>query len=587
MAGASVLRAGKAVIEFVLTDKSLAKGLKAIEHRAARVGEALKNVGRIGIATASMIGAPLVAAIKYASDAQESLSRFKQLFGEQADAAGKFADSVAKAVGRSAVDIKDGLSSFQAFFVGLGFSAEKSRELSQQLSTLSLDFASFNNLSDSEAQERFISALSGSSEVLDKFGVNIKQVALQEKLLEMGVKKAWTEVTEQEKAMARLAIIAEAMGEQGAVGDAARTAGSFANRMKALQGTIKDTAIIIGNALLPVVTPLIEKTRDVASRFAEWAKKNPELIRQIADITAKIGLFSLAAVSIGGVLGSLSTIFGTVTSAVGLLRTALIALSAHPIIAALSAVALIMGKIAYDTLNAEESADGLANNIKRAGETPDDAVSKAAADFDNLMRAKKAPQGVFSNAPETFEQRGDRLLREKSARQTAERRKLDSFRGFSYSDMGQFFAGALAPRFAMMNLANAGSSARANFQLEGMREGRNLDDEIAREKINSIHDTAERERALIEFEKQQRMRELRESGHLSPELQAKLDALAELQIANLDPTVGGGTKGASAILDAAFAGQQFGGGDEELNVLKEIRDDGRKRDRKPQLAKFG
>src|SRR5690606_31067061 len=106
---------------------------------------------------------------------------------------------------------------------GLGFGAEQSRKFSQQLAQLALDFASFNNMSDAEAQQRFISALSGSSEVLDMFGVNIKQAALEQELLQQGVKKAWTEVSEQEKAVARLSIIMRSMTDQGAVGDAVRT----------------------------------------------------------------------------------------------------------------------------------------------------------------------------------------------------------------------------------------------------------------------------------------------------------------------------------------------------------------------------
>lgn len=52
----------------------------------------------------------------------------------------------------------------------------------------------------------------------------------------MGVRKSWTEVTEQEKALARLNIIARAMGDQGAIGDAVKTAGSFTNQMKRLRG---------------------------------------------------------------------------------------------------------------------------------------------------------------------------------------------------------------------------------------------------------------------------------------------------------------------------------------------------------------
>jgi hypothetical protein len=172
MVGARALRAGKAVIELSLLTGNVDKGLKKLENRLRDFGKGLKSVASMGLRLSSAIGAPFIAAIKLASDAQESLNKFRSVFKEQADAAEQFAQGLASSVGRSVNEIRDGMSSFQGFFVGLGFGAERSRELSQQLQALSIDFASFHNLTDQEAMERFISALSGSSEVLDRFGIN-------------------------------------------------------------------------------------------------------------------------------------------------------------------------------------------------------------------------------------------------------------------------------------------------------------------------------------------------------------------------------------------------------------------------------
>lgn len=173
-----------------MNDK-VSAGFKQFEAKLKTVEASIQRVGSIGLGIASAVGAPFLAAINHAKNAQESLSRFSAVFKEQSAAATAFADNLAKQVGRSAIEIKDGLSSFQSFFLGLGFAADKSRDLSQQLQALSIDFASFNNLTDEDAMGRFISAMSGSSEVVDRYGINLKVAALEQELLAMGIKKSW------------------------------------------------------------------------------------------------------------------------------------------------------------------------------------------------------------------------------------------------------------------------------------------------------------------------------------------------------------------------------------------------------------
>lgn len=305
-----------------------------MQAKAAKVGAAFNKIGQIGLAVAGTLGGAFAATIKWASDASEGLNKFNAVFGQQAIAAEKFATTLASTVGRSKTEIRDAMSAFQGFFVGLGFAPDKARELSQQMAALSLDFASFHNLSDQEAMERFISALSGSSEVLDRFGINTKQAALEQELLRMGVHKSWTEVTESEKAIARLNVIMQSMTAQGAMGDAVKTAGSFANQLKALQAKLKDTAIQIGTTLLPVATQWLGKLREIAAAAADWVAKNSELFVSLATFTVKLAAASMALIGIAKVIGG-------VTVVVHALRTAISFLSAHPLVALATAVAAV------------------------------------------------------------------------------------------------------------------------------------------------------------------------------------------------------------------------------------------------------
>jgi hypothetical protein len=273
---AGALRAGKAIIEFVLSDKDVAKGLKAIEHRVAKVGQTFMQVGTKATAMGVALGAPLLAFAKRAADAREALAKFKAVFGEQAAAADAFAQSLADSLGRSVHGFRSAMSAYQAFFVGLGFGSDKAREMTEQLTTLATDFAAFHNIDPGEAMGRFISAMSGSSEVLDQFGVNIKASAIDQKLLALGIDKTTANATEQEKAMARLAVIAESMGAQGAIGAAAREADSFANRSLALRDALDSLAIEIGEQVLPRVLELTNKGIEMAEAVNKWAAENPE-----------------------------------------------------------------------------------------------------------------------------------------------------------------------------------------------------------------------------------------------------------------------------------------------------------------------
>ena len=218
------------------------------------LGRMLGFIGRWARRVTLVVGGALAAgigvSIKVAQDAERVFSRFGLVFGRLADEAKRFAEALSVDVGRSVIDISDGLATFQSFFVGLGFKARDAKTLSETVQRLALDFSSFNNLSDQEGLQRFISALSGSGEVLDRFGINIKQSALDIKLLELGFKKTTEGASEQEKVLARTAIILESLTQQGAVGNANQTIDEFANRLKTLRGELKDLANEVGQRFL-------------------------------------------------------------------------------------------------------------------------------------------------------------------------------------------------------------------------------------------------------------------------------------------------------------------------------------------------
>lgn len=327
------IRAGSAFIELKSKDSGFTRGLRKAERRLKAFGKTMGGIGRkIGLMAA--VFAPVaIAAIKFASDAEESASRFKAVFGSLADDSAKWADELARRVGRAKVEVIDSLSSMQSFFVGLGLDNGQAQKMSQQLTELSIDFASFNNITDDDAMGRFISALSGSSEVLARFGINTKAAALQQELLTMGITKSWSAVTEQEKAMARYSIILRTMTDQGALGDATRTAGSFANQMKRLRANLINAATAIGKSIMPPLAKLLKIINPILTAFAEWADANKKAVATAAAVVTAVGALAVGIIGIGlafgfagfaisgflAVMAALGTIAGVVGGAIAFL----------------------------------------------------------------------------------------------------------------------------------------------------------------------------------------------------------------------------------------------------------------------------
>lgn len=316
MAGRQDIEAGKAFVRLYLEDgmtKALVRSLRTASEAAHALGASLSRIGAATTAIGAAMTSPFIAGIKAASDMQETMSKFDTVFGDRDSEAKEWGDNFAAQVGRSKQQIAQFLAGSQDLFVPLGFEPGAAETMSKQITELATDLASFNNMQDADTMRDLQAALTGSGEVMKKYGVIVSEAAVKQQMLDDGLDPK--NATEQQKVMARLAIIMA--GTTAAQGDATRTAGSFANRMKALRASVDDAAVAIGTSLLPVVTPLVDRIVAATNAVAKWIEGNQEAIKIAAGVAAGITVAGTAIVGVGGALIAASVAMSAMATAAG------------------------------------------------------------------------------------------------------------------------------------------------------------------------------------------------------------------------------------------------------------------------------
>lgn len=257
----------------------------------ARIKAAGDRLSAAGAELTLKVSAPLAiagaAALKLAGDAEETQSKFDEVFGEMAADAEAWADKFGGAVGRSRTDLKATSATFGDMLQGMGATREESLKLAAAMTQLGVDIASFSNTADEEAWLSLRSAITGEYEAMKKYGVVLNEATVNQELLNMGVAGGAAEATNAEKAQARLNLITKATAN--AQGDAERTAGSFSNQMKALTSDLKDVTEELGAELIPLAQDGISLARGGLETFKNLDDGTKKLIVTVAGLAAVTG----------------------------------------------------------------------------------------------------------------------------------------------------------------------------------------------------------------------------------------------------------------------------------------------------------
>lgn len=187
---------------------------------------------------------------------------------------------------------------YQATFAqmtsSMGATSDAAVKVSNALTMIGADLASVRNMDFDKVWEDMASGLAGMSRTLDKYGVNIRNVNLQQKLNSLGINESIQNINQQDKALLRTIILLEST--RYAWGDLSNTINQPANQLRLLTANFQALSRTIGSLFIPTITkvlPYINAMVIALQRFFAWIAKLLGI--KLSDFTASMGGISDSA----------------------------------------------------------------------------------------------------------------------------------------------------------------------------------------------------------------------------------------------------------------------------------------------------
>jgi hypothetical protein len=267
-------------------------GAKQAESAAKRLNNTLQGIG-IGLTFAGIYSV-FSSWLGAASSVEEEMNVLQQTFGDASQGVLDWAKTNADAMSRSEFDLRKYAGQLGAVLAPMLGTKEAAAKMSEELAGLAVDLASFFNKGDEETMERLRSGILGSTEAVDQLGINLRQEHVEAVMAAEGIKKNWKELSEAEKVQYRfMTIMKDTKDKQG---DAARTADSYANSIKAADANVQKLQVVLGNKLMPIV-------KDLVRGFAGFSDGLLEVVQSSSLFeTAMLGLVSVGGMVVAGFL---------------------------------------------------------------------------------------------------------------------------------------------------------------------------------------------------------------------------------------------------------------------------------------------
>lgn len=260
---------GAVDFELLLNSNPFNKGIQ-------NTGATIKNsgiegmLGKIGkAAIAAFSVKAIVDFTKSCLDLGSNLAEVQNVvdvtFGNLNTEVDKFAQNAIDKFGLGQTVTKKYVGTFGAMAKAFDFNNQAALEMSETLTGLVGDVASFYNLSSDEAFTKLKSVFTGETETLKDLGIVMTQTALDQYAMANGFGKTTSAMTEQEKTALRYQFVLDKLSL--AQGDFARTSDSWANQTRVLSLRFDELKASLGQGFINLFTPIVQGINWVLSKL--------------------------------------------------------------------------------------------------------------------------------------------------------------------------------------------------------------------------------------------------------------------------------------------------------------------------------
>ena len=261
----------------------------------------------IGKGMTMKVTAPILAAagasFKLGADFEQALGKMDVVFEESSWRIDKWSKNALKDFGLARSTAVTMASDFGALFKGMGINMQQTEKWSTTLTERTMDLSNFYDTTVEETTNALNAIVTGQTEPLRRFGINMSQATLQEYAYASGIRKKVSDMTEAEKVQLRYNFVIERTNI--AVGTTARESDSATGQMNRFKEGVKELGVGFSEHLLPVFIPVIEGTNNLIEKFAGLSDGTKKFIVVAGGIVASIGP---ALLMLGSVFKAISNI---------------------------------------------------------------------------------------------------------------------------------------------------------------------------------------------------------------------------------------------------------------------------------------
>lgn len=237
--------------------------------RVKRAAGFISNVSHI-LGAFRLVGAALQAAVSNIGGYIESVNLFKTAMGDTAEAATAAGQSISQSLGLDFQQWANAQGVFQTMTTGMGIVSDKATIMSQNLTQLGYDLASYYNIDVEDAMVALRSGLAGEMQAVRRFGYDLSDTRLQQDMFTWGIERNAKGLTQASKATLRYRQLMEQV--KTVQGDMARTLDSPMNQLRQLEVAFKDAGRAIAEVFLPMMQAIIPMATNVMKAIAAVAR---------------------------------------------------------------------------------------------------------------------------------------------------------------------------------------------------------------------------------------------------------------------------------------------------------------------------